>query len=379
MIPTPSHPLTPAFASVGSDEPSSQPGSLLPPGLDISSSPTLPAGYHPASPRFLLSLLATAVFLSIPSVASQALSAIVRTVGPHTAVRYLNFAIGHGIGSPGDPGISGDGIDRESEAAVGLEEVADIIREDDLSSESIHVPQDLRSERDPATDIATSHLSGVKGGACKHTHGGVSLRSDLESDTDSEDYAGSRKCEATKMANVRRAAPCYYYGAVSDKVGEAAVCWLTRWGIDILRYEEQAVTSESETPAQDSVWSPSLHHVQWAGDRPGSAPPEMTGPKLAGKAGGFAHKPAIPTIWRRGGLSARWLRGILSSDALFVRGEKERYEMAKSAVEMRRAARALDGEGEQEAVEEPEFERLFAEGVYYANMVRAAFCTGGSC
>lgn len=38
---------------------------------------------------------------------------------------------------------------------------------------------------------------------------------------------------------------------------------------------------------------------------------------------------------------------------------------------MRRAYRATEGAGEPEAAEELEFERLFAEGIHYANMVRA--------
>lgn len=363
MIPTPSHPLTPAFASAGFSEPSSsQTASLLPSSLDISSTPTLPAGHHPASPRFLLSLLATAVFLSIPSVASQALSAIVRTVGPHTAVRYLHFAIGHGIGPPDDPGVNEKGIDHESEAAVGLEEVAEVIKEEDISSESIRVLQDLHSQQDPTDGVAGSS-SEVKREVSKHSHGGIPPLSDLESDTDSEDCGGSRKDA--------HAGPCYYYGAVSDKVGEAAACWLTRWGTDVLRHEEEAIASESDKLGKDPLWFPAPH-VQWAGDRPGSAPPEMAGTRVPGMASGSDHKLVAPVIWRRGGLSARWVRGILSSDTLFVRGEKERYEMARSVVEMRRATRTTDNLGESEGAEELEFERLFAEGIYYANMVRTA-------
>ncbi|KAI1786287.1 hypothetical protein LXA43DRAFT_72291 [Ganoderma leucocontextum] len=363
MIPTASHPLTPAFASTRSDESSSsQSASLLPPSLDISSSPTLPAGHHPANPRFLLSLLATAVFLSIPSVASQALSAIVRTVGPRTAVRYLNFAIGHGIGPPGDPGIDERGIDHEFEAAAGLEEVAEVIKEEDLSCESIHAPHGLQN-RELGKDTSGCSSS-VRRDASKHSHRCGRPHSDPESDTDSEDCGGSRKGKSHENPSALHAEPCYYYGAVSDKVGEAAACWLTRWGIDILRYEEQAIASE---PEKDLVWSPEPH-VQWAGDRPGSAPPEMAGSRVAGRAGGSTNKPVAPFIWRRGGLSARWVRGILSSDALFVRGEKERYEMAKNVAEMRRAARATEGAGWPGSVEELEFERLFTEGIYYANM-----------
>ena len=71
-------------------------------------------------------------------------------------------------------------------------------------------------------------------------------------------------------------------------------------------------------------------------------------------------------------MSARWVRGIMSSDALFVRGEKERYEVVRSVVEMRRVARAKGVPGEPEEVEEAEFEKLFREGIYYANLVRVS-------
>lgn len=86
---------------------------------------TCPADHHPASPRFLLSLLATALFLSIPSVASQALTSILKTVGPYTAVRYLHFAIGKGIGEP-----EGE----EPETAIGLEGIAEMLKDEEEES-----------------------------------------------------------------------------------------------------------------------------------------------------------------------------------------------------------------------------------------------------
>ncbi|EJF58475.1 hypothetical protein DICSQDRAFT_172988 [Dichomitus squalens LYAD-421 SS1] len=368
MIPTASHPLTPAFASTGSDCSNASP---LPPALDISSSLTLPAGHHPATPRFLLSLLATAVYLSIPSVASQALSAIVRTIGPHTAVRYLNFAIGHGIGPPGTPEIASIGMDQEIGAAAGLEDVAELIKEDDISYESIDRSTESQHKREVGKDAATTSSSSAKRETAKHTHNHGTPDSDAESDSESEGNSTFQKAKSQDMLHAQPTEPCYYYGAVSDKVGEAAACWLTRWGVDILRYEEQAIVSDTAERGgtdQKVPWSPSPHHVQWAGDRPASAPPETANSRSGGRVGGSNPQPVAPVVWRRGGLSARWIRGIISSDALFVRGEKERYEMAKNVVEMRRAASAMDGSGESEELEELEFGRLFTEGIYYANM-----------
>ncbi|KAI0367497.1 hypothetical protein BV20DRAFT_970461 [Pilatotrama ljubarskyi] len=354
LIPTPTCPLTPPFSSDGLSYTPQQSGGALPASLDISSAPTSPPGHHSASPRFLLSLLATATFLSIPSVASQALSAILRTVGPYTVVRYLSFAVGRGIGPPGETGFDGDGQDHDTDPAVGLEQVAELIREEEPSfdSSSSSLPRDhapaLVGEGAAKNEPKHSHIGGLSG-----------LDTDSESEYH-EDEAGKPGTE--------RLEPCYYYGAVSDKVGEAAACWLTRWGVDMLRYEEQALATGSDGAGQTlgGLWSPGNPHLQWANDRPGSAPPEMRGSRLG--ASYSRHATDMPVIWRRGGLTARWLRGILSSDALFVRGEKERYEMARNVVEMRRAARATGAPGEPAEVEEAEFERLFSEGVYYANM-----------
>ncbi|KAI0719101.1 hypothetical protein C8T65DRAFT_706473 [Cerioporus squamosus] len=366
LIPTSTHPLTPAFASTGYEPSSSQSSSLFPPSLDISSAPDLPSGHHPATPRFLLSLLATAAFLSIPSVASQALSAIVRTVGPHTAIRYLDFAIGRGIGPIYDLGIRNEGVDHESEAAVGLEDVAELMKEGDVSTsyDTIEVPAEL--VRKPKHDRDAS-----KGEAWKHSHNHDGPPdSDTESEADPEAHEQA-KASACTRSKVDCQEPCYYYGAISDKVGEAASCWLSRWGVDMLRYEEQGTVPPPDQDARgkDVIWSPFSHQVQLANERPGSAPPDMSGSRSGGKSRLVSGKTAVaPVIWRRGGLSARWVRGILSSDSFFVKGEKERYEVARRVVEMRRVARTGDDSGESEEAEEAEFERLFAEGIYYANM-----------
>lgn len=336
--------------------------------------PELPSGHHPATPRFLLSLLATAVFLSIPSVASQALSAIVHTVGPYTALRYLNFAIGRGIGPVSDTGTGNEGVDHESEAAVGLEEVAELVKDDDVSTsyDSIELPAELVSRREYDRDNSSGASGTLKREALKHSHSG-DAPPDSDTDSETEPAAhGHAENSAGTRSRVDHEGPCYYYGAVSDKVGEAAACWLSRWGVDMLRYEEPGTTlpPDQDVKGKDAIWSPS-HQVQVASDRPGSAPPDMAGSRLGGKSRlGSGAPTVVPVIWRRGGLSARWIRGIISSDGFFVRGEKERYEVARRVVEMRRMARLCDDSGEAEEAEEAEFERLFTEGIYYANMVR---------
>ncbi|RPD81559.1 hypothetical protein L226DRAFT_450178 [Lentinus tigrinus ALCF2SS1-7] len=372
LIPTSAHPLTPVFASTGYDPPLSQSSTVFPSTLDISSTPALPSGHHPATPRFLLSLLATAVFLSIPSVASQALSAIVHTVGPHTAIRYLNFAIGRGIGPVIDVGTGNAGVDHESEAAVGLEKVAELVKEDDVSAsyDSIEPPAELVPKREHDRDSPSGTSGTLKREALKHSHSGdAPPDSDSDSEHDSDTH-GQAENGTGSRSKVDLEGPCYYYGAVSDKVGEAAACWLSRWGVDMLRYEEQGIVPplDGDVKSKDVIWSPS-HHVQVASERPGSAPPDMAGSRFGEKSRFGSGKHVVaPIIWRRGGLSARWIRGILSSDGFFVRGEKERYEVARRVVEMRRAARTGHPSGDSEETEEAEFEKLFSEGIYYANM-----------
>lgn len=104
IIPSTTHPLTPSF----------------PEGIKFDDTPP---GHQPATPRFLLSLLATAIYLSIPTVASQALESILKIIGPHTVMSCLNFALGKPIDTFESSG--------QPRAAVGLEQVAVMEYNDD--------------------------------------------------------------------------------------------------------------------------------------------------------------------------------------------------------------------------------------------------------
>ncbi|KAF7327883.1 BTB domain-containing protein [Mycena kentingensis (nom. inval.)] len=205
----------------------------------------VPEGHHPATPRFLLSLLATSVYLSMPTLAAQALSSILSTVGPQTVLTYLDFALGKPISANLN----------EPDAAVGLENVAELLHDDaaSLSGTSIY-------------SIASDDPSRV-----------------------------------------------FHYGAISDKIGEAAACWLTRWAPDMLALEER-------------------------------------------KAG-----VAWPAIWDRGGLSIDWICALAASDTLFVENERARYDFLRSVVELRRRRGLVQ-------VEEDAFKRVFEDGIHYCNM-----------
>ena len=338
-----------------------------------------PPDQHHASPRFLLSLLATSLFLSIPSVASQALTSILKTVGPTTAVRYLNFAIGKGIGEPES---------EEPEAAVGLEGVAEIVKDDeedsiiDSAATPIETPRALTSEelseklkglsmefdRIGDKDILTNHLD---------------VKKEDPSDLASE---SSRILEHSHTPHSPE--PTLFYGGVSDKIGEAAACWLARWGVDMLRRELQEASAYAEALGSSSrimssskdIVSPTPRRSSVTRKRATTIPSDglpVRPPTFAAQTMKTVQESVpvtietqTPVIWRRGGLDARWVRGVLSSDWLFVAGEKERYDMARSVVDMHRA----EGISPEE---ELEFDHLFSQGIYYANMVRLLFLAVG--
>ena len=291
-MPTPSKPLTPSFPCPGPQT-------------------SLPPGHHPATPRFLLSLLATAVYLSIPSTASQALNAILSSIGPHTVIQYLNFAIGKPIGNPHE---------NEPVVAVGLESLAEKIQ-DDVTSESSTSIHTTKREQDSPELLETEQMS--------------QKLDDL--DIRKEDPSESSSDSFEMVHEYRNDGAFSHYGAVSDKIGEATACWLARWGPDILPYERSA--GDAFTPV----------------DSPGVVHPSQV-----------EETSSIPAVWARGGLNHKWVRALISSDALFVNGERERYDLAKNVVDLRRRS-GIDEE------EEKEWSRMFSTAIYYPHMVHFTF------
>ncbi|KAF9229730.1 hypothetical protein BS17DRAFT_771837 [Gyrodon lividus] len=303
LIPTTGHPLTPSF-----------------PGPAPPTEP--PHGHHPASPNFLLSLLATSVYLSIPSVASQALSYILNTVGPYTAVQYLNVATGIAVDSS-----CGD----EPEAAVGLEKIAEMVKLSSIANSTPIYPN-ANSDKSDLRDVLADRLH--------------------ELDMQKEDPAESDN--ESDAVDLSRYTPSFNYGAVSDKIGEAAACWLARWGPDMLVYEEKASRARDlDLPAEVAGSTPPVNPRRRAGNLPSR-------PSLEEASKSTPHR--VPVIWARGGLTPTWIRELISSDALFVKGERERYDLARTVVELRRR------EGIDED-EEKDWEVMFREGIYYTNML----------
>ena len=375
LIPSASQPLTPAFSL------SSNPSTSSPPS-------TVPAGHQAATPRFLLSLLATATFIGMPAATAHALQLVLASVGPFTAVRYLNFAVGKGIGPSEEEEAS------EDKAAVGLEGVAEVIPDESDEPEIIEHPSEYPSpgtekQREKDTETITSKLSSLSTADSPSSPGfKKEAPASPRSDASSMELESTSSLASPTTVRAQRLEPSYCYGAVSDKVGEAAACWIARWGADILACELELSGQKGE----DGVAGAKEPAIRWQGlggekdSKEGKeketgrkrgltapsrlAPPEGVG-KVNGRAGSAVEQEgrerAVPVVWRRGGLSARWVRGLISSDALFVRGERERYDMAKAVFELRRSV--PPEEQEDAEAEEKEWEELFRTGIYYENMV----------
>jgi hypothetical protein len=295
LIPTANHPLTPSFPTLD--------------GLD-----TAPSGHQLVTPPLLLSLLATSIYLSIPSIATQALSIILSTVGPTTVIPYLNFALGKPLTTH----------QLSSESAVGLENLALPIEDDD---NDLYSP--LKTCKSDDLEDVIDLLSGaaLKDGPCH-----LSVASSDEN---------------TSIASIEQDDDMVcHYGAVSNKIGEASACWLARWAVDMLSYEAdrpQSVLSKESTDGMGSSHST---------DNNSSRPSSFLAPDIA--------------ILGRGGLSAKWLAALVASDTLFVKNERHRYDFARRVVEMRRAEGVLPEE-------EVEWVTMFKTGIYYTNMVSCYF------
>ena len=283
-----------------------------------------------------MSLLAVSVYLSVPSLAAQALGSIISTIGPFTVIDYLRFAYGEGIG-PFE--------EEDFNPLVGLEHVAQLVKDDPQDSPSTSGTKPARDEVVHGLSQSLDEISVADQVPTSHRGEDLSVEKEDPAELSSESDSPTSSLNETETDHF------FSYGAVSDKIGESCVCWLARWGADILVCEQQA----SSTPKQFSP-SPSNPTPPAISRRPTASRWRPSHPDVESS-------PRVPLIWRRGGLTATWVRALVSSDLLFVRGEWERYDLARTVVELRRSEGILEEE-------EVEWSRMFAEGIYYANMVR---------
>ncbi|KAG8906224.1 hypothetical protein FRB99_007371 [Tulasnella sp. 403] len=376
LVPTTSQPLTPSYLSTSP---------YIPP----------PSGHHPATPRFLLSLIATSVYLSIPAVTSNALSLVLSTIGPTTVIRYLNFALGNGIGgtAPGD-----------LDSAIGLENVGRDLPDDANLTAQLEASERLSVSETTDDAEATSSSGGAETDEASSQKHGCAGADDVPSG------ATERRIPLEPFIK-SDIPPLFNYGIVSNKIGEACACWLARWATDIFPYEEDYhysltekgkstadarpgpvttfLLTHTKTPARPSSSSaqpdPSSFatHARRATISSVSVDPTIN--DSTATLASSVHSQLLgpnsrpPAIWSRsGGLPARWVRGLFSSDDLFIKGgERERYDFATRVVELRRReakASALMHSGETEWAsgldeeEEKEWEELFATGFYFSHM-----------
>ncbi|KZT52782.1 hypothetical protein CALCODRAFT_76772 [Calocera cornea HHB12733] len=185
-LPSPSHPLTPDFP-------------VPPPPSRV--------------PRLLLSLLATASYLHIPHLVTDAARVLLGSVSPWTVARYLGFAIGLGLG----PEVAGAPEEGE-EGVKGLGRTF---------------------EDSPAPSVPASRAPSIRG-TDDETPSPPAHRAE-----DSDDDLHTSKSTATTTASSTPvpSSPTKHqlltsYGTPTNLLGQTCVAWLCRWGADVLVYEE---------------------------------------------------------------------------------------------------------------------------------------------
>lgn len=327
------------------------------------------------TPRLLLSLLATATYLGHQYLLREALAIVLRTVGPTSVSRYLNFALGHGIGEEewdGQDERGARGMEAISRAIlVGVDEEAEA-----EADEWLTVVEDAQQRERPrphreSTESSASATSGASGVSDDGAKIGESVNANATATANATARltSPSRSSSMRSSATVKPAAtslpavqePVFHcYGFVSNKIGEACVCWLTRWGRDVLTIEaaEQHLVAEPEAEGEEQGGRKDIDDVT-------------------------VSRADHPPVWGVGGIPAKFAAALLSADSLFVTGEMERYTMARCVLDLRRTGwavlteedadasginselnDALDGWDEDEA----ELAKVFADGIYYSHM-----------
>lgn len=289
--------------------------------------------FYVTSPRLLLSLLATTIYLGQADLMKEVMTMILRTVGPWTINRYLSFAVGEGLGEVEWP-------TQADEPAYGMHRAArscHVEEDEEDAAPNSRRPWSARSSTD-----STSSNTKVEDDEQILRDAGRSRRTSRPSPLSFGDSPSSTSQleDSTEDDEIEAQLP-HFYGFASDKIGEACCCFLTRWGLDILK-REVAFDKSTETNAQ---------------------PPWRV----------FAY----------GGLHAKFIRALLSSDQLFVRDEMDRYKAARKVLDLRRREWEEDASGDlgvspqteldsedEEEEDEVELGKVFTDGIYYTHMVR---------
>jgi hypothetical protein len=291
-----------------------------------------------------MSLLAVSIYLCMPSLTAEALSYVTSTIGPFTVMDYLRFAYGEGMG----PLQEGD-----LDPLVGLEHVAHLIKAETVDCNQSSIGTSPRTQGKDVECFSQNLEALSVEDQVHNSQGRASPRSDQSIEKEDPADLSSESGSSTFVPGETGSNLSFSYGSVSDKIGEACVCWLARWGADMLILEQE-------------VGGFSKKLVPYA---PVATPQQAIGRRstVSGWRAPFSEvndlpHPQPPLIWRRGGLTSTWVRVLISSDLFFVKSERERYDLAKAVVELRRDGGILEEE-------EVEWARMFTEGIYYVNMV----------
>jgi hypothetical protein len=264
------------------------------------------AGVQPATPTFLLSLLAQSTYLEIPVLQTKALEMIHATITPFTVGQYLGYV---------SPSILSSTVTDNTPCSFAL-------------------GQGLG----PASSTANFHagLRGLEGVGTPYDF--PRSRTTTNGSFVSSTYSTASSISGDETSPCEDSESSSFVGPEGERVGEACACWLAKWGSEVLAVEEWL--EEGGNPAEyDQL--PDILRLH----------PDLTPPPLR--------------VWSSlpGGMSARWVRGIISSDAFFVRssvgrhhpsvlseratgigGELDRYLFARRVVELRRRERATRSE-----------------------------------
>ncbi|EGG08915.1 uncharacterized protein MELLADRAFT_115898 [Melampsora larici-populina 98AG31] len=286
---------------------------------------------QPASPTFLVSLLVCSDYLGMSDLAQDTIQLIRKTITPFTIVRYLTFSDGRSI----DDEMTE--LERNQSCST-LEQISQL---DPITTSStttsIHELQVSRNES--FEFIKESNLNS------EHQHHSI------EDNQEEEDIILS-------------------HGAPAQQIGQACASWLSKWSTELLSLEEALIDQdEFELLPIGSHESRVLERWPWL------KRPEMR-------------------IWREiGGLSSKWIRVLISSDALFISrdisgpidqsssssagigGEWERYGLARRVVELRERERmrlsietGFQEDHPTKILPDPELCRIFEDGIYFSHL-----------
>ncbi|PWN21986.1 hypothetical protein BCV69DRAFT_281894, partial [Microstroma glucosiphilum] len=248
--------------------------------------------YQPATPRFLVSLLCTSLWLGVPSLTASAFTLILASFTPYTVSTYLRFALGRpliGAQEARERGESSEAIwDWELEGPCwGMESIGTLeqgrgasyetsstaapMQRTDTSRTAVSsyhsdyedAPSDEGDQDHKPTRSSSIRLSETRRGARNRSRS--SLRQDLQDGEDDQRSAsGSRvfnhkhQPSANAAPNVAGSIPGSYdpssydtfgraapppeisldYGPYGRRVAESCFCYFARWGREIAAAEE---------------------------------------------------------------------------------------------------------------------------------------------